>query len=82
MASRGTVRPEARFWLGRCVTTAGNYVATASSYVVGQTASRDGTCRIYSVEPESPTALARTRVTRGLTAEECRQHLHEVQYVG
>ena len=43
------------------------------------TASRDGTSRIYSVELENLVALARTRVTRRLTSEECQQYLHQEQ---
>jgi WD40 repeat protein/DNA-binding SARP family transcriptional activator len=41
------------------------------------TASRDGTSRVYSVQLEDLVALARTRVTRSLTTEECRQYLHQ-----
>ncbi len=43
------------------------------------TASRDGKSRIYSVELENLVALARTRVTRRLTSEECQQYLHQEQ---
>jgi WD40 repeat protein len=46
------------------------------------TASRDGTSRVYTVELEDLMALARTRVTRSLTAEECRQYLHQEQCPG
>ena len=46
------------------------------------TASRDGTGRVYTVELEDLMALARTRVTRSLTAEECHQYLHQEQCPG
>jgi WD40 repeat protein len=36
----------------------------------------DGTVRIYVLPIEDLMALARTRVTRSLTGEECRQYLH------
>jgi WD40 repeat protein/DNA-binding SARP family transcriptional activator len=40
------------------------------------TAGGDGTARIYTLEMNELTELARTRVTRALTAEECRRYLH------
>ncbi len=39
-------------------------------------ASRDGTARIYLLKIEDLVALARQRVTRSLTTEECQQYLH------
>jgi WD40 repeat protein/class 3 adenylate cyclase len=39
-------------------------------------ASRDGTTRIYLLRIEDLIALAKQRVTRSLTMEECRQYLH------
>jgi hypothetical protein len=39
-------------------------------------ASRDGTARIYLIKVEDLVALAKTRVTRSLTSEECQQYLH------
>jgi WD40 repeat protein len=42
-------------------------------------ASRDGTNRIYLLKIEDLVALARQRVTRSLTTEECQQFLHVEQ---
>lgn len=39
-------------------------------------ASRDGTARIYLLKIEDLMALAKWRVTRSLTTEECQQYLH------
>jgi WD40 repeat protein/transcriptional regulator with XRE-family HTH domain len=39
-------------------------------------ASRDGTARIYLLKIEDLVTLAKTRVTRLLTTEECQQYLH------
>jgi WD40 repeat protein/transcriptional regulator with XRE-family HTH domain len=39
-------------------------------------ASRDGTARIYLLKIEDLVALAKQRVTRSLTTEECQQYLH------
>jgi WD40 repeat protein len=39
-------------------------------------ASRDGTARIYLLKIEDLVALAKQRVTRALTTEECQQYLH------
>ncbi|HLO17715.1 MAG TPA: hypothetical protein VK206_22995, partial [Anaerolineales bacterium] len=39
-------------------------------------ASRDGTARIYLLKIEDLVALAKQRVTRSLTSEECQQYLH------
>lgn len=39
-------------------------------------AGRDGTARVYLTKIEDLVALARTRVTRSLTTEECQQYLH------
>ena len=39
-------------------------------------ASRDGTARTYLLKIEDLVALAKQRVTRSLTAEECQQYLH------
>jgi WD40 repeat protein len=39
-------------------------------------ASRDGTARIYLLKIEDLLALARQRVTRSLTTQECQQYLH------
>ena len=43
-------------------------------------ASRDGTNRIYLLKIEDLVALARQRVTRILTLEECQQYLHMDTY--
>jgi WD40 repeat protein len=40
-------------------------------------ASSDETVRLYAINIEDLLALARTRVTRLLKAEECQQYLHE-----
>jgi WD40 repeat protein len=40
------------------------------------TASRDGTSRLYVVDLNDLVDLARSKVTRGLTAEECQKFLH------
>ena len=40
------------------------------------TASRDGTNRIYLLKLEDLVTLAKQRVTRALTTEECQQYLH------
>jgi WD40 repeat protein len=45
----------------------GKYVATAHF---------DGSVRLYVVRPEDLLALARSRVTRSLTPEECQKYLH------
>jgi len=37
---------------------------------------QDGTARVYVVRPEDLLALARSRVTRSLTTDECRKYLH------
>jgi WD40 repeat protein/transcriptional regulator with XRE-family HTH domain len=42
-------------------------------------ASRDGTTRIYLLKIEDLIALAKQRVTRELTMEECKEYLHEEQ---
>jgi WD40 repeat protein len=39
-------------------------------------ASRDGTARIYLLKIDDLIALAKQRVTRSLTTEECQQYLH------
>jgi len=39
-------------------------------------ASRDGTARIYLLKIEDLVTLAKQRVTRSLTIEECQQYLH------
>ena len=39
-------------------------------------AGRDGTARIYLIKVDDLIALAKTRVTRSLTPEECQQYLH------
>ena len=36
----------------------------------------DGTARVYVIPPEDLLALARSRLTRDLTVEECQQYLH------
>jgi WD40 repeat protein/transcriptional regulator with XRE-family HTH domain len=41
-------------------------------------ASRDGTARIYLLKIEDLVALAKQRITRSLTAEECQQYLHSL----
>ena len=41
------------------------------------TASRDGTSRVYIVDLNDLVDLARSKVTRGLTAEECQKFLHQ-----
>ena len=43
------------------------------------TASADKTVRVYALNIEHLMGLARTRVTRSLTAEECRKDLHVEQ---
>jgi hypothetical protein len=43
------------------------------------TASRDGTSRVYIVDLNDLVDLARSKVTRGLTAEECQKFLHQDQ---
>ena len=40
------------------------------------TASDDGTLRVFTLEVDELVALARSRVSRGLTEVECRQYLH------
>ena len=40
-------------------------------------ASRDGTSRVYMVDLDDLVDLARSKVTRGLTAEECQKFLHQ-----
>jgi WD40 repeat protein len=40
------------------------------------TAGGDGTVRIYTLNMAELTDLARSRVTRALTTEECRQYFH------
>ena len=43
------------------------------------TASADGTARVYHLQLEELIALAKSRVTRSLTTEECQKYLHMVQ---
>ena len=43
------------------------------------TASRDGTSRVYIVDLDDLVDLSRSKVTRGLTAEECQKFLHQDQ---
>jgi hypothetical protein len=43
------------------------------------TASKDGTVRFYLVRIEDLLALAKSRLTRTLTLEECQQYLHVEQ---
>ena len=45
----------------------GQHVATAGG---------DGTVRVYTLDMDELTGLARSRVARTLTSEECRQCLH------
>jgi WD40 repeat protein len=40
------------------------------------TAAADGTVRTYVVDTDELVALARSRVTRSLTTEECQKYLH------
>jgi WD40 repeat protein len=40
------------------------------------TMSDDGTARIYTLSIEELIALAKTRVTRSLTTQECQKYLH------
>jgi DNA-binding transcriptional MerR regulator len=40
------------------------------------TAGDDGTIRVYTLRVEDLLELARHRLTRGLTAEECQKYLH------
>jgi hypothetical protein len=40
------------------------------------TASIDGTARVYVLSIEELVSLARSRVTRSLTDQECHQYLH------
>jgi WD40 repeat protein len=40
------------------------------------TASRDGTSRVYAIPIADLVALARQRLTRGLTQDECEKYLH------
>ena len=51
----------------------GRYLATAGG---------DGTARIYALEMDELIKLARDRVTRELTDEECRNYLHTEQCPG
>jgi WD40 repeat protein len=41
------------------------------------TASRDGTTRVYALPIADIVAIAKTRVTRTLTTDECQKFLHE-----
>jgi tetratricopeptide (TPR) repeat protein len=43
------------------------------------TASADRTVRVYALNIEDLMALARTRITRSLTSQECQKYLHEEQ---
>ena len=43
------------------------------------TTSRDRTARVYALRIEDLVALAKTRITRSLTAEECQKYLHAQQ---
>jgi len=43
------------------------------------TSGQDGTVRVYLLKIEELVALARSRLTRSLTVEECRQYLHMEQ---
>ena len=43
------------------------------------TAGGDGTARIYTLQMDEPVRLARSRLTRTLSAAECRQYLHVEQ---
>jgi len=43
------------------------------------TACQDGTARIYAVPIEDLVAIAKSRVTRALTVEECLKFLHTAQ---
>jgi WD40 repeat protein/serine/threonine protein kinase/DNA-binding XRE family transcriptional regulator len=43
------------------------------------TTSRDRTARVYALRIEDLVAIAKTRVTRSLTAEECQKYLHAQQ---
>ena len=45
----------------------GKHVATAGG---------DGTARIYTLDTDELAKLARSRVTRALTTEECRRYFH------
>lgn len=38
--------------------------------------SRDRTARIWALDPDDLEALAKVRLTRSLTVEECQQYLH------
>jgi hypothetical protein len=40
------------------------------------TAGRNPTVRIYALNIEELIAIARSRLTRGLTTEECQKYLH------
>jgi hypothetical protein len=40
------------------------------------TGREDGTIRLYAVKMEDLIALARSRLTRSLTTEECQKYLH------
>jgi WD40 repeat protein/transcriptional regulator with XRE-family HTH domain/energy-coupling factor transporter ATP-binding protein EcfA2 len=40
------------------------------------TSSRDGTVRVYALRPDDLIQIAKTRVTRSLTIEECQKYLH------
>ncbi len=41
------------------------------------TSSSDGTARVYTLDLEELKNLARSRLTRSLTQEECQQYLHQ-----
>jgi WD40 repeat protein len=40
------------------------------------TAGQDGSVRVYALDLGDLVAIARSRLTRGLTTEECQQYLH------
>jgi WD40 repeat protein len=62
-----TLDPRTSFLMGHALSPDGSRVATASA---------DGTIRIFALSTEELVEVARSRVTRSLTTEECQKYLH------